>query len=95
MISIIIPCFNEEKVISQNIQKIYNFFEDKEYVFEIVVINNASTDNTLKVLIETDKNYKIKILNEDRQGKGNAVKLGLLNSKYNTRTERGIRSKNR
>ena len=81
MISIIIPCFNEEKVISQNIQKIYNFFEDKEYVFEIVVINNASTDNTLKVLIETDKNYKIKILNEDRKGKGNAIKLGLLNSK--------------
>ena len=83
MISIIIPCFNEEKVISQNIQKIYNFFEDKEYVFEIVVINNASTDNTLEVLIETDKNYKIKILNEDRKGKGNAIKLGLLNSKYN------------
>lgn len=83
MISIVIPCFNEEKVISQNIQKIYNFFEDKRYVFEIVVINNASTDNTLKVLIESDKNYKIKILNEDRKGKGNAIKLGLLNSKYN------------
>ena len=83
MISIVIPCFNEEKVISQNIQKIYNFFEDKRYVFEIVVINNASTDNTLKVLIETDKNYKIKILNEERKGKGNAIKLGLLNSKYN------------
>ncbi len=83
MITILIPCFNEEKVISQNIQKIYNFFEDKEYVFEIVLINNASTDNTLKVLIETDKNYKIKILNEDRKGKGNAIKLGLLNSKYN------------
>ena len=83
MISIVIPCFNEEKVISQNIQKIYNYFEDKKYVFEIVVINNASTDNTLKVLIESDKNYKIKILNEDRKGKGNAIKLGLLNSKYN------------
>ena len=83
MISIVIPCFNEEKVISQNIQKIYNFFEDKRYVFEIVVINNASTDNTLKVLIESDKNYKIKILNEERKGKGNAIKLGLLNSKYN------------
>ena len=83
MISIVIPCFNEEKVISQNIQKIYNFFEDKRYVFEIVVINNASTDNTLKVLIETDKNYKIKIINEERKGKGNAIKLGLLNSKYN------------
>jgi len=83
MISIVIPCFNEEKIISQNIQKIYNYFEDKKYVFEIVVINNASTDNTLKVLIETDKNYKIKILNEDRKGKGNAIKLGLLNSKYN------------
>ena len=83
MISIVIPCFNEEKVISQNIQKIYNYFEDKKYVFEIVVINNASTDNTLKVLIESDKNYKIKIINEERKGKGNAIKLGLLNSKYN------------
>ena len=82
MISIIIPCFNEEKVISQNIRKIHNFFENKKYVFELIVINNASTDDTLKLLKEITKDYKIKILNENRKGKGNAIKLGLLNSKF-------------
>ncbi len=82
MISIVIPCFNEEKVIGHNIQKIHNFFENKKYIFELVVINNASTDNTLKVLKEINKAYEIKILNENKKGKGNAIKLGLLNAKY-------------
>ena len=82
MITILIPCFNEEKVIGHNIQKIHNFFENKKYIFELVVVNNASTDNTLKVLKEINKAYEIKILNENKKGKGNAIKLGLLNSKY-------------
>ena len=82
MITILIPCFNEEKVIGHNIQKIHNFFENKKYIFELVVINNASTDNTLKVLKEINKAYEIKILNENKKGKGNAIKLGLLNAKY-------------
>ena len=82
MITILIPCFNEEKVIGHNIQKIHDFFENKKYIFELVVINNASTDNTLKVLKEINKAYEIKILNENKKGKGNAIKLGLLNSKY-------------
>ena len=82
MITILIPCFNEEKVIGHNIQKIHNFFENKKYIFELVVINNASTDNTLKVLKEINKAYEIRILNENKKGKGNAIKLGLLNSKY-------------
>lgn len=83
MISIIIPCYNEENIISDSINKIYNFFEDKKYDFEIVVINNASTDNTLKLLNEINLNYEIKILNENRKGKGNAIKFGLLNVRYN------------
>ena len=83
MISILIPCFNEEDQISDSIQKIYNFFDDKKYVFEVVVVNNGSTDHTLEVLNQINKNFKIKILNENRKGKGNAIKLGLLNLKYN------------
>ena len=83
MISILIPCYNEENIISESINKIYNFFENKKYDFEIVVINNASTDNTLKLLNKINLDYEIKILNENRKGKGNAIKFGLLNVKYN------------
>ena len=82
MISIIIPCFNEESTIRDSIQRIYNYFENKNYVFELVVINNASTDNTQELLNEINKNLQIKILNENKKGKGNAIKLGLLNTKY-------------
>lgn len=82
MITIVIPCFNEEKLISESIQKIYNFFEDKNYIFEVVVVNNGSTDQTLEVLNEINKKYEIKIINENKKGKGNAIKLGLLNSRY-------------
>lgn len=82
MISVIIPCYNEENIISDSIQRIYNFFEEKQFVFEVVVINNASTDNTLTLLNEINKNYKINILNENKKGKGNAIKLGLLNLKF-------------
>tara|TARA_B100000941_G_C28374180_1_gene483765 strand:- start:184 stop:867 length:684 start_codon:yes stop_codon:yes gene_type:complete len=82
MISVIIPCYNEENIIRDSIQKIYNFFEEKQYVFEVVVINNASTDNTLELLNEINKNYQINILNENKKGKGNAIKLGLLNLKF-------------
>jgi len=82
MISVIIPCYNEEKIISNSIQRIYNFFEEKQYIFEVVVINNASTDNTLEILNEINKNYQINILNENKKGKGNAIKLGLLNLKF-------------
>ena len=82
MISILIPCYNEENIISDSIQRIFNFFKDKKYDFEIIVINNASTDNTLQLLNEISSNYEIKILNENRKGKGNAIKYGLLNVKY-------------
>jgi glycosyltransferase involved in cell wall biosynthesis len=82
MISIIIPCYNEENIIKDSIQRIYNYFENKNYVFELVVINNASTDNTLELLNEISNTRQVNILNENKKGKGNAIKLGLLNTKY-------------
>ena len=57
-ISIIIPCFNEEKTISKVIDKILNLSEiDKE----IIIINDGSTDNTKNILDDLKKkitNYK-------------------------------------
>ena len=83
MLSIVIPSFNEVNQIGDTIQKIYKFFKDKKYDFEVVVINNSSTDNTLNLLMELNNVYDLKILNEPKKGKGNAIKLGLLNVKFN------------
>ena len=55
-ISIIIPCFNEEKTISKVIDKILKLSEiDKE----IIIINDGSTDNTKNILDDLKKNHKL------------------------------------
>ena len=55
-LSIIIPCFNEEKYIEQVIDSIIKQkIEDKE----IVVVNDASTDKTKDILIQLKENKKL------------------------------------
>ncbi len=78
-LSIIIPCFNENKYIeavidSINEQKI----EDKE----IIVVNDASTDGTKEKLIELKEKKKIDTLihHETNLGKGGAVRSALKKS---------------
>jgi len=47
MISVIIPCFNCEKYIFQTIESVLN---QRDVNFEIILINDGSTDNTEKVI---------------------------------------------
>ena len=51
-LSLIIPCFNEEKNIYRLLCKTFEKLENEKLKFEIIVINDDSTDNTL---IEVEK----------------------------------------
>lgn len=48
MIYFILPAYNEEKNIKILINNIFNFYKQKKIPFHIVVINDGSTDQTLK-----------------------------------------------
>tara|TARA_B100000401_G_C52677977_1_gene658266 strand:- start:221 stop:916 length:696 start_codon:yes stop_codon:yes gene_type:complete len=75
-ISIIVPIFNEGNIIKSNLKKIINFFEDK-YKFEIILVNDGSTDKTRNVL-EALKQKRIKIMhNPKNMGKGYSIKRGI------------------
>jgi len=65
-ISVIIPCYNEEKTIEKVIKSI-----PKE-VFEIIVVDNNSTDKTAEIA----KKLGARVLKESRQGYGFALKRG-------------------
>jgi len=58
-ISIIIPVWNDERFILDSIQSVLNqTFKN----FELIIINNASTDNTLRLIQEKanlDKRIKV------------------------------------
>ncbi len=73
MLSIIIPAYNEEHRIKPTLQAYLDFFKGKN--IEIVVVMNACTDNTLKI-VQSIKDSRIKYLNIKEPGKGNAVLQG-------------------
>ncbi len=65
-ISIVIPCYNEEKTIEKVIRNI-----PKE-VFEIIVVDNNSTDKTAEIA----KKLGVKVVKEKKQGYGYALQRG-------------------
>ena len=46
-VSIIIPCFNEEKTLSKVVEKVMNF---KSFDKEIIIVDDCSNDNTQKII---------------------------------------------
>lgn len=77
-LSIIIPVYNEEKYIGHLIYKILKEMGKLNYKYEIIIVNDGSTDNTEKILNKF-KN-KVKIFHKENEGKGSAVKLGIHQS---------------
>ena len=75
-ISIIVPVYNEEKTVAQVLKRLSNTkVEDVEY--EIITINDGSTDGS-KELLEKNKNYITTLIhNERNSGKGFSVREGL------------------
>ena len=77
-LSIIIPCFNEQKTISVIINKVRNL---KDYDKEIIIVDDCSTDGTKEILQKLDDSNAIKIIYNDRnRGKGYCIKKGIDSS---------------
>jgi glycosyltransferase involved in cell wall biosynthesis len=78
-ISIIIPAYNAEKYIRETIEEfLKNSFKD----FEIIVVNDASTDNTEKITKKyCEKDLRIKIyLNNTNKGAAASRNVGIEKS---------------
>lgn len=74
-ISVIIPVYNEENDLNECIDSLVNQSEES---FEIIVIDDGSTDNTLNVVKEFEriKSPDIKIISQKHKGAGAARNLG-------------------
>jgi len=78
-LSVIIPCYNEESFISSVIEKVLKAPRGFTIEKEIIVIDDASTDNSPAVL-ETLRNVHNNIIflrHEKNAGKGACIKTGL------------------
>lgn len=79
-LSVIIPSFNEEKNLQKNILKYNKYLSRQNFDYEIIIVNDGSTDKTAEIAGELNKkNNNIKFIdNKINRGKGAAIKQGLL-----------------
>ena len=77
MFSVIIPLYNKEKSIKQTLETVLKqSFKD----FEVIIVNDASTDNSLKI-VEFIKDERIRIINKANGGVSSARNRGILEAK--------------
>lgn len=84
-ISIVIPAYNEESRIKETLEAYIHFFDDLErsnvLTYEILVVLNGCTDNTLNIVQNVQATSKhCLVLNLTQGGKGFAIKAGFLDA---------------
>lgn len=78
--SIIIPVYNAEKYIKDNVMSILNQTYGN---FEIILINDGSQDNSKKICMELEKSDKrIKVINKENEGVSKTRNLGMEVAKF-------------
>ncbi len=77
LISLIVPAYNEEKTIKNTIQSLIELDYPN---YEIIVIDDGSTDKTLQEATKFSSS-KVKVIHQQNQGKPNALNNGIKNSK--------------
>lgn len=82
-ISIIIPAFNEAERIGPTLRSFYNYLIQRKDSFEIIVVDDGSTDATVPFLNSMKSGIPnlIVIPSPANKGKGNAIRTGMLHAK--------------
>jgi glycosyltransferase involved in cell wall biosynthesis len=83
LINIVIPVYNEEKVLASSITQVTAFLKTNcPYPHELVIAENGSSDRTLAIARElAAQDHSLHVLHLDQKGRGGAIKTAWLASK--------------
>jgi dolichol-phosphate mannosyltransferase len=85
LLSIIIPVFNEEKLVCHLLEKVIALVPADGITKEIVVVDDGSSDSTRRVIeefLKAHNNGSVRLIpHEHNQGKGAAVRTGFKSAK--------------
>lgn len=82
-VSLIVPCYNEEENVQAFFDAVRKVFDDKDYEYEIIFVNDGSRDKTQECLeaIYASKKANVVVVNFSRNfGKEAAMYAGLQNA---------------
>lgn len=76
-ISIIIPCFNEEKTLKNCVDRVLEIADD-DLSIEIIIVDDCSSDRSLPIALDLEKKHpEIAVIHHEKnQGKGAALRTG-------------------
>lgn len=78
-LSIVIPAFNEEARIVSTLNKIVEYMNQSGFAYEIIVVDDGSNDDTMKVAQECEGNIRV-ISQPKNMGKGAAIRTGMMSA---------------
>lgn len=82
-LSLILACFNEGPTLKTSLEKIARVLDDTNYSYEVICIDDKSSDDTPRVVekfVKNKKNWKAFFHNKNK-GRGATVKEGMIRSK--------------
>lgn len=78
-LSLILPAHNEAERLPQALNQLKKFIDQQAYDCEVLLIENASTDDTAAIANEFQIEFpQLKIIRLGQPGKGNAIRAGML-----------------
>jgi len=82
-LSIIIPCYNEEKNIHLGaLDAVYGYLVTQSYPWEVIIVNDGSSDDSRKLIEKFASTVKgFRVIDNPHQGKAATVITGILASK--------------
>lgn len=84
-LSVVIPCYNEEKNIRLGaLEKVYQYLKKQSYLWEVLIVDDGSIDGTSKLVQKYISNKKqFKLIKELHQGKARTVVAGVIRAQGN------------
>ena len=81
-LSVIIPVFNEQTRIVATLDRMIAFLKVQAYTWEVLVVDDGSTDDTVLLIKERLKsNNYVNLITGEHKGKGWAVRQGMLRAR--------------
>ncbi len=83
-LSVFFPAYNEEKNLQILIEEASSFIPTIAQKFELIIVNDGSTDNSLAIATKLQKKYpSLKIVNHEKnKGYGAALRSGIKAAQY-------------
>lgn len=78
-LSVVVPAFNEEERIASTIDSLVGYLSKCSYQWELLVINDGSTDSTAQIVSVISKSDgRVRLIDAPHGGKGTAARNGMV-----------------